>query len=79
MRIIMEQNSGEKCLKCGRRFVHRWWEPLWTACSCFKSMKTSEFEELFHLDDDDYLLLSDTSEKRSVKIKLSTLKLFLKQ
>jgi hypothetical protein len=40
--------------------------------------KLSELEEPPNLSDNDYLLVTDTSEKKSVKVKLSTLKEFIK-
>lgn len=36
-------------------------------------MKVSGLEELFNLSDDDYLLVCDTSEGKSVKVKLCVL------
>lgn len=32
-------------------------------------LRVSELEELFELSEDDYLLVCDTSEKKSVKVK----------
>lgn len=47
----------------------------------FTGLKVSDMEELIDasdLSDDDLLLLTDVSEGKSVKIKLSTLKKFIK-
>lgn len=41
-------------------------------------LKLSELEEVTELSEDDYVLITDTSEKKSVKVKLSTLKKFIK-
>lgn len=60
------------------------WEPrgeevkTYTESSHGKNMRVSDLEELFDLSDDDYLLVIDTSAKRSVKVKLSTMKAFIK-
>jgi hypothetical protein len=41
-------------------------------------MRVSDLEEPNGLSDDDYLLMTDTSEQKSVKVKLSALKSFIK-
>lgn len=42
------------------------------------SLKLSELEDSSSLSDNDYLLMTDTSERKSVKITLGKLKEFLK-
>lgn len=42
-----------------------------------RGIRDSELEELDSLSDDDYIRVSDMSEKKSVKVKLSTLKKFI--
>jgi len=64
MKIIREQ-----CDKIPVK--RRWYHPA-------RDMKVSELDELLELDDSDYLLISDISEKKSVKISLKTLKRFIK-
>lgn len=40
--------------------------------------RVSDLEEVTCLSDDDYLLMTDTSEKKSCRVRLSTLKRFIK-
>ena len=51
----------------------------YTASSHSRNMRVSELEEAIYLSDDDYLLMVDTSEKKSVKVKLRTLKEFIRR
>jgi hypothetical protein len=65
----------------GREETIAWEDPkLNTPVPMFRSrnMRVSDLEEATHLSDDDYLLLSDTSEKKSVKVKLGTLKEYIR-
>lgn len=66
-----------KCVQCGLPRKLRWWIPIWGLCSCWKHMKVSELEDPQGLSDDDYLLMTDTSEKKSVKVKLGALKEYI--
>ena len=43
------------------------------------SRKLSELEELTELSDDDYTLVSDMSEQKSMKVRLGTLRKFLQK
>ena len=68
-----------KCVQCGLPRKGRWWTPLRSVCSCWKSMRLSELEDSRDLSDDDYLLMTDTSEKKSVKVKLGALKEYIRR
>lgn len=43
-----------------------------------RGIRDSDLEELDNLSENDYIRVSDMSEKKSVKVKLSTLKKFIK-
>lgn len=68
-----------KCVQCGWPRKLRWWIPIWGLCSCWKGRRVSELEEPWGLSDDDYLLMTDTSEKKSVKVKLEALKEYIRR
>jgi len=60
------------------------WEPhgedikTYTASTHGRNLRVSELEELRDLSSDDYVMVVDTSEKKSCKVKLSTFKKFIK-
>ena len=60
----------------GREESIRWEDPgMNKPLSLFRgNRKVSDLDEASHLSDDDYLLMVDTSEKKSVKVKLGALK-----
>ena len=65
----------------GREEVITWEDPkLNTPVPMFRSgnRRVSELDEATKLSDDDYLLMVDTSEKKSVKVKLGTLKEYIR-
>ena len=43
-----------------------------------RNMRVSDLDEATCLSDDDYLLMVDTSEKKSVKVKLGALKEYIR-
>jgi hypothetical protein len=83
----------ERCLNCGefKTFwkTHRCRVPqhMWTppepppspkGQGGRRNMKVSDLEEPIRLSDNDYLLMTDTSEKKSVKVRLSVLREYIK-
>ena len=60
--------------------IKRWEPPVENPPAPFfkAKMRLSELEELTDLSDDDYLLVTDTSSNKRMKVKLSTLKEFIK-
>jgi hypothetical protein len=64
----------------GREDPVAWEDPKLAKPPCHfgRNMKVSDLEEATCLSDDDYLLMVDTSEKRSVKVKLGTLKEYIR-
>lgn len=61
------------------------WEPrgeeikTYTASTRKRNMKVSDLEDAIHLSDDDYLLMVDTSENKSVKVKLGALREYFRR
>ena len=60
-------------------FVRREDPKLNKSLSLFgRNKRVSDLDEATHLSDDDYLLMVDTSEKKSVKVKLGALKEYMR-
>lgn len=65
-------------------YIERW-EPrgeeikTYTASTHGRNMRVSDLEEAACLSDNDYLLMVDTSEKKSVKVKLGALKEYIRR
>ena len=65
----------ESCKTCGKTPAaqQKWYQSAWDVCYGH-TPRVSELEEAACLSDDDYLPMVDTSEKKSVKVKLGALK-----
>lgn len=67
------------CKECSRikAGTEKWYTPFWRIWFGHNT-KVSELEELFEIDDNDYLMISDMSKNESKKIKMSDLVEYIK-
>jgi hypothetical protein len=72
----------EQCSECGK-YTKPSWKRLWVTAMdlCYgHPLKVSQLEEYSQskLSDDDYIMISDIDEKKSVRVSLKTLKKYFK-
>jgi hypothetical protein len=76
----MKLSIDKKCPRCNgvKLEDRRWYTFYGDLCRCRGNLKTSELEELKFLEDDDYIRITDSSEHKTMKVKLSTIREFIK-
>ena len=75
----MSKIIAEKiCERCGKNNgKQKWYQSVWDMCHGH-SLKVSELETIFKVDDNDCIMISDMSECKSKKITIGDLKKYLK-